>query len=165
MEPQLPDREDELARTKAVYAIRLDTIQYRRTRRRRSIGDMVQSSEMIIARETSPPGRGQKCTNSGLPLAMADKENGPLRSMRHQRPPRIANPSRSALEAFKNNTLIRTNSQHVKIPRKSERLGDLREIVGETRCVRSQDQLIHVLDNELVESVMIPVIRWNTAKE
>jgi hypothetical protein len=84
-------------------------------KRRRSVRDMVQSSETVAAREASPPGRGQKRNNTGLPLAMADKENEPPRGMRHQRPQRIANPSRRALEALENNTLIRTNSQHMEI--------------------------------------------------
>ena len=124
-----PTRKDERARTKAAYATRS---QYHPVpeasgpstqpgwttgmlRRRRSARDMVQSSGPTAARESSPPGRGQKRANTGLPLPMADKENEPPRGVRHQRPQRAANPSRRALEALENNTLIRTNSQHMEI--------------------------------------------------
>lgn len=77
--------------------------------------DHAQPSETITAREISPPGRGQKRTNTGLTLAPADEENEPPRMMRTQRPQRVANPSRRALEALENNTLIRTTSQHMEI--------------------------------------------------
>lgn len=124
-----PTRKDELARTKVAYATRS---QYHPVpeasgpttqpgwmagtlRRRRSVRDMVQPSEAMAVRESSPPGRGQKRANTGLPLPMADKENELPRGMRHQRPQRAANPSRRALEALENNTLIRTNSQHMEI--------------------------------------------------
>lgn len=69
----------------------------------------------MTARETSPTGRGQKRTNTGLPLQAADKENEPPRMMRTQRPQRAAHPSRRALEALENNTLIRSNSQQMEI--------------------------------------------------
>jgi hypothetical protein len=124
-----PTRKDELARTKVAYATRS---QYRPVpeasrpttqpgtttgllQRRRSVRDMVQPSEATTARELSPPGRGQKRTNTGLPLVVTDKENEPPRGMRHQRPQRTANPSRRALEALENNALLRTNSQHMEI--------------------------------------------------
>jgi hypothetical protein len=84
-------------------------------RRRRSAIKMTQPSEAVAARESSSPGRGQKRANTSLPLPMADKENEPLRGMRYQRPQRAANPSRRALEALENNTLIRINSQHMEI--------------------------------------------------
>jgi hypothetical protein len=124
-----PTRKDELARTKAAYATRsryhpvpeaseltahpgpmTGTL-----RRRRSVRDMIQTSETTTAGETSPPERGQKRSNTGLPLAMADKENELARGMRHQRPQRTANLSRRALEALENNTMIRTDSQHIEI--------------------------------------------------
>jgi hypothetical protein len=122
-------RKEELARTKAAYATRA---QYHPApevprpdaqpgavtgtlRRAGSLRDHVQPSETITTRDTSPPGRGQKRTNTGLTLAPADKENEPLRILRAQRPQRAANPSRRALEALENNTLIRTNSQHMEI--------------------------------------------------
>jgi hypothetical protein len=124
-----PTRKDELAGTKAAYATRSRyhpvpeacrlTAQpgpmTGTLRRRRSVRDMIQSSETTTAGETSPPERGQKRSNTGLPLAMADKGNEPPRGMRHQRPQRTANPSRRALEALENNTMIRTNSQHMEI--------------------------------------------------
>jgi hypothetical protein len=122
-------RKEELARTKAAYATRA---QYHPApevfrpdaqpgavtgtlRRTGSLRDHVQPSETITTRDTSPPGRGQKRTNTGLTLAPADKENEPPRILRAQRPQRAANPSRRALEALENNTLIRTNSQHMEI--------------------------------------------------
>ena len=74
----------------------------------------------MVVRETSPLGRGQKRANTGLPLPVADKENEQLRGVRHQRPQRAANPSRRALEALENNTLIRTNSQHIEIDSDSD---------------------------------------------
>jgi hypothetical protein len=122
-------RKDELARTKAAYATRA---QYHTVpevsrpdaqpgavtgtlRRTRSLRDHVQPSETITTRDTSLLGRGQKRSNTGLTLAPADRENELLRMMRAQRPQRAANPSRRALEALENNTLIRTNSQHMDI--------------------------------------------------
>jgi hypothetical protein len=122
-------RKEELARTKAAYATRA---QYHPVpevsrpdaqpgavtgtlRRTRSLRDHVQPSETITTRDTSPLGRGQKRTNTGLTLAPADRENELLRMIRAQRPQRAANPSRRALEALENNTLIRTNSQHIDI--------------------------------------------------
>lgn len=124
-----PTRKEELARTKAAYATRAqyhpvpevsrpDTQPGAVTgalRMTRSLRDPVQPSETMTARETSPLGRGQKRTNTGLPLAAADKENEPPRILRAQRPQRAANPSRRALEALENNTLIRTNSQQMEI--------------------------------------------------
>jgi hypothetical protein len=124
-----PTRKDELARTKAIYATRsqyhpVPEVSRPSTqpgamtealRRRRSLRNPVQPSEIMTARETSPLGRGQKQTNTGLPLATASKENEQLREMRTQRPQRAANPSRRALEALENNTLIRINSQQMEI--------------------------------------------------
>jgi hypothetical protein len=84
-------------------------------RRTRLLRDHTQPLETVTARETSLPGRGQKRTNTGLTLVPADEESEPPRTMRAQRPQRAANPSRRALEALENNTLIRTNSQHMDI--------------------------------------------------
>jgi hypothetical protein len=95
-----PTRKDELAWTKAAYVTRS---QYHSVpeapgpttqpgwmagtlRRRRSARDMVQPLEAMVARGSSPPGRGQKRANTGLPLPMPDKENEPPRGARHQRP-------------------------------------------------------------------------------
>jgi ribosomal protein L20 len=80
-----PTRKDELARTEAAYATRSQyhpvpeatgpTTQPEAMtgtlRRRRSVRDTVQSSETMTAREASPPRKGQKRNNTGLPLAMA----------------------------------------------------------------------------------------------
>lgn len=76
---------------------------------------MVQPSESMAARESSPSGRGQKRANIGLPLLLAGKENEPPRGVRQKRPQRAANSSRRAIEALENNTLIRTNSQPMEI--------------------------------------------------